>query len=590
MAFRSEDRVKETTTTTGTSSITLAGAVTGFRTFASAISVSDTFNYCIDNGAGQWEVGIGTLSSSTVMARTTVTSSSNSNALVNFSAGSKTVYITISADIINKQFNNIRTTAVSITLTLNDHTILVNTSPASPPPTITLPTAVGCAGKEYIFKSITETVFNITGQSGQTIEGINVVGLPAKKRSLAVMSDGANWHISQPEDVSRLNGVTLNAQGTPNLPYTGSSLVEATLYASEAPASGIDVSNPSAGNTTVFLDAGSKKLKFVAPLGGYQSWVPGRPIQFTTGRPLWEARKTVTVVRTTANGYTLNADNIIGWTQPSTAALSATVYDVMWVNGVVGYWSVISKTVIDLSNTYLGIEDPATNGPIVCRLKIGSSPDWAHWARTTQFITQKTAVRDAMRGIVVHFQQDFALPDDITSHPLYVGQTAPVTRSHYNGALRTVMIGLGGVIAIASGNIYWTYLHEMCHVFDSNFIEASPVPGAGPGGTDAIILSDYTDFTALHAALRTDTVNVPEYFRNGAGSGTLGPADTITSPTEVDFSRGRKEWFAESMAAWLLYVHPTAADTTVANAQGLRANGTAGRFTAFRAAMDGLGI
>jgi hypothetical protein len=92
MALKVRDRVKETTTTTGTGTITLGGAVTGFRTFSSVLSDNDTTYYAIV-GDTQFEVGLGTYSSNT-LARTTVLSSSNSNSAVSFSTGTKNVFIT----------------------------------------------------------------------------------------------------------------------------------------------------------------------------------------------------------------------------------------------------------------------------------------------------------------------------------------------------------------------------------------------------------------------------------------------------------------------------------------------------------------
>lgn len=95
MALVIADRVKETTTTTGTGTVTLAGASTGFQSF-SAIGNGNTTFYCIaGQGTSEWEVGIGTYTSSgTTLARTTILSSSNSNAAVNFSAGTKDVFVT----------------------------------------------------------------------------------------------------------------------------------------------------------------------------------------------------------------------------------------------------------------------------------------------------------------------------------------------------------------------------------------------------------------------------------------------------------------------------------------------------------------
>lgn len=92
MGFKVFDRVSESSTSTGTGNFTLAGAVTGFRTFASVLSNADTTSYTIDGGTGEWETGIGTYNSSgTTLTRTTVIASSNGGSAVNFSSGTKTV-------------------------------------------------------------------------------------------------------------------------------------------------------------------------------------------------------------------------------------------------------------------------------------------------------------------------------------------------------------------------------------------------------------------------------------------------------------------------------------------------------------------
>lgn len=96
MALVVKDRVKETTTTQGTGTVTLAGASSGYQSFA-AIGDGNTTYYTIAGGA-EWEVGIGTYTASgTTLSRDTVLSSSNSGSLVNFSAGSKDVFVTYPA-------------------------------------------------------------------------------------------------------------------------------------------------------------------------------------------------------------------------------------------------------------------------------------------------------------------------------------------------------------------------------------------------------------------------------------------------------------------------------------------------------------
>ena len=97
MALVLKDRVKETSTTTGTGSFTLAGAVTGFQSFTSALADGDTTYYVIEDGT-DWETGLGTWTESTAtLARTTVYESSNSGSTVDWGAGTKDVFITLPA-------------------------------------------------------------------------------------------------------------------------------------------------------------------------------------------------------------------------------------------------------------------------------------------------------------------------------------------------------------------------------------------------------------------------------------------------------------------------------------------------------------
>ena len=97
MALVIADRVKETTTTTGTGTVTLGGAVTGFQSF-SAVGNANTTYYTITDNVN-WEVGIGTYTASgTTLSRDTVLESSNAGSLVNFGAGSKDVFVTYPAD------------------------------------------------------------------------------------------------------------------------------------------------------------------------------------------------------------------------------------------------------------------------------------------------------------------------------------------------------------------------------------------------------------------------------------------------------------------------------------------------------------
>lgn len=105
MGLKYKDRVQETTTTTGTGSLTMLGAVSGYQSFNSALVSGDTCYYSIaDTANNAWEVGLGTFTSTETLARTTVIASSNSNALVSFAAGTKQVFITVPAQKMSSKF------------------------------------------------------------------------------------------------------------------------------------------------------------------------------------------------------------------------------------------------------------------------------------------------------------------------------------------------------------------------------------------------------------------------------------------------------------------------------------------------------
>lgn len=99
MALVLADRVRETTTTVGTGTVTLAGAVTGYQSFSVVGNGNTTYYTIAGQGTSEWEVGIGTYTAAgTTLARTTVLDSSNAGSLVTFSAGTKDVFVTYPAE------------------------------------------------------------------------------------------------------------------------------------------------------------------------------------------------------------------------------------------------------------------------------------------------------------------------------------------------------------------------------------------------------------------------------------------------------------------------------------------------------------
>ena len=97
------DRVQETSTTTGTGSYTLSGAVVGYRTAASVCANNDTFTYYAEDvdafgrPQGSWETGLGTWTTGGIIVRTTIYSSSNSNSAVSWAAGTRRIAMGIIA-------------------------------------------------------------------------------------------------------------------------------------------------------------------------------------------------------------------------------------------------------------------------------------------------------------------------------------------------------------------------------------------------------------------------------------------------------------------------------------------------------------
>jgi len=101
MAFLVADRIKETTTTTGTGTLSLGGAVSGFETFVTGIgTTNETYYAVVDYATGDWEVGVGTVTDATpdTLSRDTILQSSNSDSAVDFGAGTKTVFCTMPAE------------------------------------------------------------------------------------------------------------------------------------------------------------------------------------------------------------------------------------------------------------------------------------------------------------------------------------------------------------------------------------------------------------------------------------------------------------------------------------------------------------
>lgn len=228
MTFLLADRVKETTTTEGTGSITLNGADAGFQTFADAIGDGNSTYYVIENYS-QWEVGIGTYSSTgNVLSRDTILDSSNSgnpiniavdavvfcslpagNAVVADEAGlitsfspsyagikfpDNTVQITAAGGGGGGNTRTFRTVTSSETLALSDEVIFIDTTSGSL--TITLPFASATSGRTFAIKFITgSNTASIVPQGVDNLDGGSSFVMNYVNQAISAFSDGDNWFI-----------------------------------------------------------------------------------------------------------------------------------------------------------------------------------------------------------------------------------------------------------------------------------------------------------------------------------------------------------------------------------------------------------
>ena len=148
MALVVNDRVKETSTTTGTGTFDLAGAVSGFESFVAGIGNSNSTYYAIVNENGEFEVGLGTVTDAATdtLSRDTIISSSNSDSAVNFGAGTKNVFCTLPASkavILDSSGNIVANNGSNLTA-LNASNVASGTLSSDRLPTV--PTTKGGTG------------------------------------------------------------------------------------------------------------------------------------------------------------------------------------------------------------------------------------------------------------------------------------------------------------------------------------------------------------------------------------------------------------------------------------------------------------
>jgi hypothetical protein len=169
MALVLKDRVKETTTTTGTGTIDLAGAATGFEGFVSAVGSGNSCYYAIlDANDSAWEVGTGTVTDAATdtLSRDTVLESSNSDSKVDLSAGTHTVFLTYPADKSVYRNTNDQIVVTASGIVFSDDTVQT-TAPVDTNTTYTAGTGLLLSGTEFDVSGVDTSLLQGTVANNQ---------------------------------------------------------------------------------------------------------------------------------------------------------------------------------------------------------------------------------------------------------------------------------------------------------------------------------------------------------------------------------------------------------------------------------------
>jgi hypothetical protein len=258
MALVVNDRVKETSTTTGTGTFDLAGAVSGFESFVAGIGNTNTTYYAIVNEDGAFEVGLGTVTDAATdtLSRDTIISSSNSDSAVNFGAGTKDVFCTLPASkavILDASGNIVAQNASNLTA-LNATQLTSGTVPDARFPA-TLPAADGSA----------LTALNASNVASGTLSSDRLPTVPTTKGGTGLTSLEF-----QTVDLANLNASNLTSGTVPD-----------ARFPSTLPAvNGSALTNLNASNLASGTVANARLDADLAAIGGLTS-AADKGIQFT---------------------------------------------------------------------------------------------------------------------------------------------------------------------------------------------------------------------------------------------------------------------------------------------------------------------
>ena len=266
MALVINDRVKQTSTTTGTGTFDLDGVVSGFESFVTGIGSTNTTYYSIVNENGEFEVGLGTVTDAATdtLSRDTIISSSNSDNAVNFSAGTKNVFCTLPASkaVILDSSDNIVANNGSNLTNLNADNLASGTVPDARFPA-TLPAADGSAltalnATQLTSGTVPDARFPATLPA---VSGANLTNLDADDLASGTVPDARF-----PATLPAANGSALTALNASNV--ASGTLASDRLPTVPTTKGGTGLTAIGTANQVLAVNAGATALEFQTPTTG----------------------------------------------------------------------------------------------------------------------------------------------------------------------------------------------------------------------------------------------------------------------------------------------------------------------------------
>jgi hypothetical protein len=243
MALVVKDRVRENSTTTGTGTFTLSGAVTGFQTFSTAIGNGNTTYYCIVN-QGEWEVGLGTVGAGTLSRDTVLSSSTGSK--VSFTSGSKDVFCTYPS--VKSVYRNGSDVAV---LSSTDITTGLGYTPLAPSNNLSDVSSTSTARTNLgVTATGSDTTYNYRANNLSDVANTatarnNILPSQTSASGKFLTSDGTNASWGTPSSTASAGGVIWENGTTISSNYTLSSGTNGLSVGAITIASGVAVTVPS---------------------------------------------------------------------------------------------------------------------------------------------------------------------------------------------------------------------------------------------------------------------------------------------------------------------------------------------------------